>query len=100
MNPVIVIPSYWSRTDDLVAMGDVGIYDHSTPISKPLPELETCLQSLEQVRGVLRVVVLVVAPPAFDEAARARVDGICRTHPNLNPLVIGRAEAQQIIRVV
>ena len=100
MNPVIVIPSYWSRTDDLVAMGDVGIYDHSTPISKPLPELETCLQSLEQVRGVLRVVVLVVAPPTFDEAARARVDGICRTHPNLNPLVIGRAEAQQIIRVV
>ena len=61
MNPVIVIPSYWSRTDDLVAVGDVGIYDHSTPISKPLPELETCLRSLEQVRGVLRVIVLVVA---------------------------------------
>ena len=100
MNPVIVIPSYWSRTDDLVSVGDVGIYDHSTPISKPLPELETCLQSLEQVRGVLRVVVLVVAPPALDEAARARVDGICRTHPNLNPLVVGRAEAQRIIRVV
>ena len=100
MNPVIVIPSYWSRTDDLVSVGDVGIYDHSTPISKPLPELETCLNSLEKVRGVLRVIVLVVAPPAFADSARARVDGICRHHPNLNPLVIGRNEAQEVIRAI
>ena len=100
MNPVIVIPTYWSRTDDLVQVGDVGIYDHSTPISKPLPELETCLQSLEQVRGVLRVIVLVVAPPTYADAARARVDGICRTHPNLNPLVIGRREAQQVTKAI
>ena len=100
MNPVIVIPSYWSRTDDLVAVGDVGIYDHSTPISKPLPELETCLRSLEQVRGVLRVIVLVVAPPSFADSARARVDGICRHHPSLNPLVIGRNEAQEVVRAI
>lgn len=100
MNPVIVIPSYWSRTDGPVARGDVGIYDHSTPISKPLPELETCLQSLEQVRGVLRVIVLVVAPPAYADSARARVDGICRMHPDLNPLVVGRREAQEVIRLV
>ena len=100
MNPVIVIPSYWARTDDPVAVGDVGVYDHATPISKPLPELETCLQSLEQVRGVLRVVVLVVAPPAFAESARARVDGICRMHPSLNPLVVGRREAQEVIRLI
>ena len=100
MNPVIVIPSYWSRSDSISQVGDVGIYDHATPISKPLPELETCLQSLEQVRGVLRVVVLVVAPPAFAESARARVDGICRSHPNLNPLVIGRNEAKEVTRVI
>ncbi len=100
MNPVIVIPSYWSKTDDIVPVGDIGVYDHSTPISKPLPELETCLRSLEQVRGVLRVIVLVVAPPAYADSARARVDGICRQHPNLNPLVIGRPEAQQVIRMV
>lgn len=100
MNPVIVIPTYWSRTDDLVSVGDVGIYDHSTPISKPLPELETCLRSLEKVRGVLRVIVLVVAPPAFADSARARVDGICRHHPNLNPLVIGRNEAQEVVRAI
>jgi len=100
VNPVIVIPTYWSRTDDLVSVGDVGIYDHSTPISKPLPELETCLRSLEKVRGVLRVIVLVVAPPSFADSARARVDGICRHHPNLNPLVIGRNEAQEVVRAI
>ena len=100
MNPVIVIPTYWSRSDGVTQVGDVGVYDHSTPISKPLPELEGCLASLERVRGVLRVIVLVVAPPTYAESARARVDGICRTHPNLNPLVIGRAEAQKIMRVV
>ena len=100
MNPVIVIPSYWAKTDNLVSVGDVGIYDHATPISKPMPELETCLRSLEQVRGVLRVIVLVVAPPAFADSARARVDGICRAHPNLNPLVVGRREAQQVMRAI
>lgn len=100
MNPVIVIPTYWSKTADPVAVGDVGIYDHSTPISKPLPELETCLQSLEQVRGVLRVIVLVVAPPAYADSARARVDGICRQHLTLNPLVVGQPEGQQIMRMV
>ena len=100
MNPVIVIPSYWSRTGDTAQVGDVGVYDHATPISKPQPELEICLNSLEQVRGVLRVIVLVVAPPANAESARARVDGICRTHPNLNPLVIGWPESQEVIRMI
>ena len=100
MNPVIVIPTYWARTDDPVAMGDVGVYDHATPVTKPLPELETCLASLEQVRGVLRVVVLVVVPPAFADSARARVDAICRAHPSLSPLVVGRREAQQVTKAI
>ncbi len=100
MNPVIVIPTYWARTNETAQVGDVGVYDHATPISKPMPELETCLASLERVRGVLRVIMLVVAPPAYAESARARVDGISRTHPNLNPLVIGWPEAQEITRMV
>ncbi|MBR3316929.1 MAG: glycosyltransferase [Atopobiaceae bacterium] len=96
MNPVIVIPTYWAETDDPAGMGEVGAYDHATPISKPVPELETCLDSLEQVRGVLRVVVLLVAPASCADSARARVNGICSTHPNLNPLIIGNREAKVI----
>lgn len=100
MNPVIVIPSYWARDDRPTDMGELGAYDHATPVDKPLPELETCLSSLDKVRGVLRVVVLLVAPPSCEESARARVEGICRMHPGLNPLVVGAPEGQLITRVV
>ena len=78
MNPVIVIPSYWTDAEHLPAMGEIGVYDHATPITKPMPELETCLSSLEKVRGVLRVIVLLVAPRACAAGARARVESICR----------------------
>lgn len=100
MNPVIVIPSYWTERDLPASFGEVGAYDHATPIDKPLPELETCLDSLESVRGVLRVAVLVVSPPECEAGARARVDGICRTHPNLNPLVVGGPEARLVRRAI
>ena len=96
MNPVIVIPSYWAENDEPAEIGEVGTYDHATPITKPVPELETCLSSLDQVRGVLRVVVLLVAPPGCQESARARVNGICAAHARLNPLIIGDAEAKII----
>ncbi len=96
MNPVIIIPTYWAENDNPTSIGEVGTYDHATPISKPVPELETCLDSLEQVRGILRVVVLLVAPPNCADAARARVNGICLAHPNLNPLIIGNREAKVI----
>lgn len=100
MNPVIIIPSYWTRNDYLPEVGEVGVYDHATPVDKPIPELETCLSSLDHVRGVLRVVVLLVAPSDCEESARARVEGICRTHPNLNVLIVGRPEARVVTDVV
>ena len=100
VNPVIVIPTYWAETDHIGGIGERGTYDYVTPIAKPLPELETCLSSLEGVRGVIRVVVLVVADKGTEESARARVDGICRTHPSLNTLVIGKTEANLVSRAV
>lgn len=100
MNPVIVIPSYWDRSARPGPLGERGVYDYTTPIDKPLPELEVCLSSLERVSGVLRVIVLVVAPQSCEEAARARVDSICRAHADLNPLVIGAQEASHVERAV
>ncbi len=100
MNPVIVIPSYWAKTDEPTQIGEIGVYDHVTPITKPVPELETCLGSLEKVRGILRVIVLLVAPPDCEESARSRVNGICRMHSSLNPIVVGSREALLIREVV
>ena len=100
MNPVIVIPSYWDRSTRPGPLGERGVYDYTTPIDKPLPELEVCLSSLERVSGVLRVIVLVVAPQDCEEAARARVNSICRAHADLNPLVIGAREASHVERAV
>ncbi|MGI6754533.1 MAG: glycosyltransferase family 2 protein [Atopobiaceae bacterium] len=99
VNPVIVIPTYWTTKED-EDNTLVGAYDHATPIAKPVPELETCLESLEQVRGVLRVVILLVAPSSCVDAARARVNAICRAHPNLNPLIVGPREAGYITSAV
>ncbi len=100
MSPLIVIPSYWAEGDQPGALGKRGVYDYTTPIDKPLPELENCLMSLEQVRGVIRVAVLVIATPSCEESARARVNSICRSHPNLNPLVVGTPEVAHIERAV
>lgn len=100
MNPVIVIPSYWAEGVQPGALGERGVYDYTTPIDKPLPELELCLSSLDQVRGVIRVIVLVVSPITCEDSARARVESICRAHPALNPLVIGAREAAHVERAV
>ena len=100
VNPLIVIPSYWAEGDQPGSLAERGVYDYTTPIDKPLPELETCLSSLEQVRGVLRVAVLVIAPESCYDAARARVNSICRSHPNLNPLVVGMEEGRRIMAAV
>lgn len=91
MNPAIVIPSYWALDPS-----QPGVYDHATAVDEPLPELARCLDSLDDVRGVIRVIVLLVAPPEAEAPARARVRAIVRDHADLNPLVIGAREARLI----
>ena len=100
MSPLVVIPSYWDVGCQPGVLGERGTYDFTTPIDRPLPELETCLSSLEQVRGVIRVCVLLVAPPSCEESARARVESICRSHPTLDVVVVGSAEAAHVERAV
>lgn len=98
MNPALVIPTYWTNPDQTPGVGKRGEYDFATPLTKPLPELERCLSALDQVRGILRVIILLVVPPEFESSARARVEVMCRAHSNLNPLIVGSAEAQVVTR--
>ena len=94
MNPTIVIPSYWAG-----GAADVhapGAYDHSTDLTCASPELNACLASLEQVRGLCRVIVLVVCPPTNTQAARARVAQIAAAHPKLTVTILTNREASRI----
>lgn len=94
MNPTIIIPSYWAgRAADLHAP---GAYDHSTDLNAAVPELNTCLASLEQVRNICRIIVLVVCPPAVTDEARERVESIARAHPKLTVTVLTNREASKI----
>lgn len=100
MNPVVVIPSYWTDAEQSGAIADVGTYDHATPLDKEVPELETCLSSLDKVRGIMRVVILLVAPPRCEKAARRRVVTACSHHPHLDTVVIGVAEASVVSQAI
>ena len=58
MNATVVIPTYWAG-DDACANAP-GTYDHSTRLNADNPELDRCLASLEQVRDIPRIILLVV----------------------------------------
>lgn len=98
MNPSIVIPTYWA--DDRGGMRAPGSYDHSTDLDDPHPDLERCLKSLEQVRNLPRIIILVACPYAATEAAAARVHKIAAAHEKLDCVVVSNAEAARIMDVI
>ena len=63
MNPTIVIPSYWAG--DSADLESPGAYDHASEVGSARPELDRCLASLEQVRNIGRIIVLLVCPQHF-----------------------------------
>ena len=95
MNPVIVIPTYWEQNQ--AGMLVPGQYDHATNISDQNPDLDRCLQSLEQVHGIIRIAVLVVCPLAQTEAVRLRVNQIVGKHPTLPVTIITNKEVSAIV---
>ena len=74
MNPTIVIPSYWAGGP--AELKSPGAYDHSSDLSASRPELDRCLASLEQVRHLPRVIVLLVCPQQETERIAHRVRDI------------------------
>ncbi len=96
MNPVVVIPTYFSvsclkhEQDSILAN-----YDHTTAISQP-GELDRCLDSLEIVQGLGLVVVLVAAEPDAEAAARKKVQSTLARHPSINAMAVGSAEVALI----
>ncbi|MCE5192213.1 MAG: hypothetical protein LLG08_10730 [Actinomycetia bacterium] len=98
MEPCVVIPTFWTRRR--VRGGDQGpfVYDHPTPIDDD-GMLPGCLRSLESVRGLGKVVVIVAASSAsIEHEAEDRVRGILADFPALDSLVVGPAEMGSLHR--
>lgn len=73
MNPVIIIPSYWSARGKEAGLQKPGDYDHATPLDAAKPELYRCLQSLCGIQGLGRIIVLVVAESSIESQVEARI---------------------------
>lgn len=98
MNPAIVIPSYWAG--DRADLASPGAYDHACEADNPAPELARCLASLEQVRNLPRVIVLLVCPQQAAQAVEGRVRALVAGHPRVQvTLVTDRAASAIVARV-
>lgn len=91
MNPVIVIPTYISARRRKEGGNILTTYDHTTPLTQP-GELGKCLNSLQKVRGVGQIVVLVVSEPSIENQAAEKVQAIASQFASLNIVVIGAPE--------
>ncbi len=92
---IVIIPTYWAA-DQLDAHAP-GAYDHATDLNAPAPELDRCLASLERVRDLSRIFLLVVSPLTAAEAAARRVREIAAAHPSLDVRLVTAHEANRII---
>ena len=94
MNATVVIPTYWAG-DDACANAP-GTYDHSTRLNADNPELDRCLASLEQVRDIPCIILLVVCPVSATADVSLRVHEIVDAHPALKVTVVTNTQASRI----
>ena len=94
MNATVVIPTYWAG-DDTQANAP-GTYDHSTSLNAANPELDRCLTSLEQVRDIPRIILLVVCPVSATADVSHRVHEIVNAHPTLKVTIVTNTQASRV----
>ena len=97
MNPLVVIPTYVSGRPSNSAKKDGVVYDHATPLAFE-GELPRCLKSLNRVRGIGAVAVLVASEPGVEEHAAEKVRGIAAQFPLLSIMVVTSNELDTIRR--
>jgi glycosyltransferase involved in cell wall biosynthesis len=96
--PCVVIPTFWTRRRVRIADRLLNVYDHPTSLETEgtLPAL---LASLERLRDVCKIVVIVAATdPTIEHEAEDRVHEILSEHPSLDSLVFGTAELGSLHR--
>ncbi|MEF9875709.1 MAG: hypothetical protein RR772_02270, partial [Gordonibacter sp.] len=91
MNPVLIIPTYVSARRRKEGGSVLTTYDHTTPVTQP-GELPRLLHSLQKVRGVGQIVILVISEPSIENQAAEKVQTQAAQYPSLNIAVIGAPE--------
>ncbi|MEG0072313.1 MAG: hypothetical protein RR362_02120 [Raoultibacter sp.] len=91
MNPVIIIPAFMSGRTRKEGGNVLTTYDHPTPMSQS-GELPRCLSSLQKVKGLGPIVILVASEPSIENQAAEKVQQIVGQFPSLNTIVIGASE--------
>jgi hypothetical protein len=91
MTTCVVIPTFWTRRGGRSSDRLINVYDHPTPIDGESP-LTECLRSLETVRDVGKVVVLVATTDSsIANEAEDRVRDIVEDFHSLDTMVFGPA---------
>ena len=88
MNPVIIVPTFVSARRRKDGGSVTTTYDHMTPVSQS-GELPRLLASLQKVRGLGQIVVLVVSEPSIEIQAAEKIQSAVSNYPSLNTVVIG-----------
>ena len=105
MEPVLIIPTFWTRPKSkrgrtpVTAVDDLStIYDHPTPIDSD-GTLPDCLRSLQNVKGLGRVVIIVAATDeSIEHRAEDKVRTIVDDFPDIDAFVFGPAELGSLHR--
>ncbi|TLM98176.1 MAG: hypothetical protein FDZ75_02965, partial [Actinobacteria bacterium] len=103
MDPIVVIPTFWTRRRGGRTRSGIdeqaAIYDHPIPLDEIEPSLGPALQSLQGVKGLGRVVVIVAATDeSIAHQAEDRVRDIIADFPSIDALVFGPAEMGSLHR--
>lgn len=93
MNPAVIIPTFHAAPTKRGASKPSNLYDHPTPLNEQ-GTLGRCLNSLQQVRGLGQVIILVAAEGGVEDEAAKKVQNIANQFPQMHTLIVGRAEAE------
>ena len=91
MNPVTIVPTFVSSRRRKDGGSVTTTYDHMTPVSQS-GELPRLLASLQKVRGIGQIVVLVVSEPSIEIQAAEKIQSVVSNYPSLSTVVIGAPE--------
>ena len=91
VNPVLIIPTYWSDGTSQGPGTGITVYDHVSNLSSG-GELARCLNSLGNITNICRIMLLVAATPGAEEQAREKVWDIAARFGDFDILVIGQPE--------